>query len=231
MSLAGRIAGVKEIIQHTAISCHRQPDEIKLLAVSKGHTSHDIKQAFAAGLHDFGENYVQEALIKIQALSSLPLCWHFIGAIQGNKARVIAQHFSWVHGVSRSKIAQQLNDARPASMPPLNVCIQINIDQEKSKSGIDPALATELTTDILRLPRLQLRGLMVIPKPLQDEQQQYETYLSVARLLHRLNTDLNLSMDTLSMGMSDDLPAAIRAGSTMVRVGRAIFGERIYKTG
>ena len=226
MNIAERIDNVQRLIHQLELSCDRPPGSVELLAVSKGHSSHAIEAAFTAGLHGFGESYLQEALVKIQALASLPLTWHFIGVIQSNKTQAIAHHFAWAHGVCRLKVAQLLNDQRPLTLPPLNVCIQVNVDNEESKSGIDPTLVAQLAMDIIRLPRLRLRGLMVIPQPAKNEHQQYLTFLSVAELLHKLNTTLNLNLDTLSMGMSDDLPAAIRAGSTMVRVGRRIFGER-----
>ena len=226
MNLVERIQSVQRSIRQLESAYNRQPGSVELLAVSKTRTSQDINQAFAAGLSNFGENYIQEALVKIQALAALPICWHFIGAIQSNKAQAIAQNFAWVHGVCRKKIAQLLNDERPSSLPPLNVCIQVNIDEEDTKAGIQPECVAELAADIIRLPRLHLRGLMVIPKPTQNEQQQYLTFLKVTILLEALNTQMSLNMDTLSMGMSDDLPAAIRAGSTMVRVGRNIFLER-----
>lgn len=226
MNIAERIKTIQHLIHQVESSCNRPSDSVKLLAVSKGKSCQEIEQAFAAGLHHIGENYVQEALLKIKTLSTLPLCWHFIGAIQSNKTAVIAQHFSWVHGVCRKKIAQLLNDQRPASLPALNVCIQVNIDDSDTKSGITPDSAEELAAYIMHLPRLHLRGLMVILNPTSNEHQQYLTYLRVTQLLHTLNVQLNLSMDTLSMGMSDDLSAAIRAGSTIVRVGRGIFGKR-----
>lgn len=227
MSVAERIQNVRRLIRQVEASCHRPSGSVELLAVSKGQSCEKIKHAFEAGLCNIGENYVQEALVKIQTLIALPLCWHFIGAIQSNKAHVISQHFSWAHGVCRKKVAQLLNDDRPASLPALNVCIQVNIDDSETKSGIAPADVAELAAYIMHLPRLHLRGLMVIPHPMSDEQEQYRLYLQAANLLKTLNTQLNASMDTLSMGMSDDLSAAIRAGSTMVRVGRGIFGERL----
>ena len=226
MNINERINNIKQRIQQTEISCHRQPGEVNLLAVSKGHSSREIEQAFAAGICDFGESYLQEALTKIQALAALPLCWHFIGPVQSNKTHTIANHFSWVHSVSRLKIALKLNDARPPSLAPLNVCLQINFDDEKTKAGISPCDATELATSILQLPRLHLRGLMAIPKQQANEQQQYLSFLRLTQLLQTLNQELAITMDTLSMGMSNDLKAAIRAGSTMVRIGTAIFGER-----
>ncbi len=226
MSLAEQIESTQRLIRQLEASCHRQLGSVELLAVTKTQNVETIKLAFAAGLHSFGESYLQEALVKIQALATLPLCWHFIGAIQSNKTHAIAQHFSWVHGVDRAKIAQLLNKDRPAFLPPLNVCIQVNIDAEATKSGIKPERVAALCADIIRLPSLQLRGLMVIPKPTINEHQQYITFLTASILMQQVNAELNLHMDTLSMGMSDDLPAAIRAGSTMVRVGRTIFGER-----
>ncbi len=226
MSLAERIESTQRLIRQMEASCHRLPGSVELLAVTKKQNVETIKQAFAAGLHGFGESYLQEALVKIQALATLPLCWHFIGAIQSNKTPAIAAHFSWVHGVCSTKIAQRLSKARPACLPPLNVCIQVNIDAEETKSGIKPDRVAALSADIIRLPRLQLRGLMVMPKLQLNEDQQYITFLSAGILMQQVNAALNIHMDTLSMGMSDDLPAAIRAGSTMVRIGRRIFGER-----
>lgn len=226
MNLVERIQNVQQLIRQLEVSCNRKPGSVELLAVSKGHSAQAIECAFAAGLHDFGENYLQEALPKMRALAALPLNWHFIGAIQSNKTHIIAQHFAWVHGVCRVKIAQLLHDERPASLPPLNVCIQVNMDGEQSKSGVTPCDVADLATSIIALPRLHLRGLMVIPKPAVNEHQQYLTFSAVTHLLHEVNSQLDLKMDTLSMGMSDDLPAAIRAGSTMIRVGRRIFGER-----
>ena len=226
MNIPDRIKHVKQMIRHAEAHWHRQPHSVQLLAVSKGHTIKDIESAVTAGLYHFGENYLQEALVKIESLAATPIIWHFIGAIQSNKTALIAQHFSWVHGVCRKKIAQQLNDNRPALLPALNVCIQVNIDDSDSKSGIPPSQVADLATYITQLPRLNLHGLMVIPHPSLDEQQQYLTFLKAARLLQEINTQLGLTMTTLSMGMSNDLSAAIHAGSTLVRVGRAIFGER-----
>ena len=226
MNITERIIEIKHRIHQAEIACHRRPGDVQLLAVSKGHPSQEIEQAYSAGLTHFGESYLQEALTKIRALAPRPICWHFIGPIQSNKTHAIASNFSWVHSVCRPKIALQLNDARPATMPRLNTCLQINFDDEETKAGIKPGHAAELATYILQLPRLHLRGLMTIPKPQTDEQQQYLSFLRLTQLLHTLNQQLNLSMDTLSMGMSNDLQAAIRAGSTMVRIGTAIFGDR-----
>jgi PLP dependent protein len=226
MSITERIAALQSIIREMEISYQRKPLSVHLLAVSKAQPVCAIEEAFAAGLCHFGENYLQEALPKIQKLAMLPLTWHFIGAIQSNKAHAVAQHFSWVHSVTSLKVAQKLHDHRLDSQTPLNVCIQINIDNETSKSGIAPDLAADLANDILQLPRLRLRGLMVIPKPLENSAQQLSSFLRVTHLLDELNTHLNRKLDTLSMGMSDDLAAAICAGSTMVRIGRGIFGQR-----
>ena len=226
MDITERINHIEQLIDQLELACHRPPGAVKLIAVSKGHSSGAIEQAFAAGLRDFAESYFQEAQIKIQALASQPLCWHFIGPIQSNKTKGIARSFSWVHSISRASIAKQLNDARPISMPPLNVCLQVNIDNEETKAGISPENVIELARDVLELPQLHLHGLMAIPKQQSDEQQQYLSFLRLTQLLHTLNQQLNINLDTLSMGMSDDLKAAIRAGSTMVRIGTGIFGER-----
>ena len=226
MTINERINHIEQFIRHAEIIYNRDPEGVTLLAVSKGHSSDDIQEAFTAGLRDFGENYLQEALNKINTLSSLPICWHFIGPIQSNKTASIAQHFSWVHSVSRQKIAQLLNDSRPASMPPLAICLQVNFDDEETKAGLKPNEVEALASYIQTLPRLQLRGLMMIPKPQTSEASQYLSFLRLASLMDTLNKTLGLQLDTLSMGMSNDLNAAIRAGSTIVRIGTAIFGER-----
>lgn len=224
------VAGIQEVqqqIRDTAKSCGREPQTIQLLAVSKGHSVQAIQEAFHAGLFHFGENYLQEAEAKITALATLPLCWHFIGSIQSNKAKRIAQHFSWVHSVSQLNIASLLAENRPARLPPLHLCLQVNLDKEESKAGVEPDKLLELAAAVQALPGLKLRGLMAIPKPQQDKEQQYKSLLRLTELLAIVNSELKLSLDTLSMGMSDDLQAAIRAGSTIVRIGRAIFGERL----
>lgn len=226
MTIASRIITVRQRIRQAEVLSHRPIDSVCLLAVSKQHPPEAIVEAFHAGQRDFGENYVQESLVKISKLASLPIQWHFIGKIQRNKAKLIAQHFSWVHTVSSIAGAESLNAARPQDMPLLNVCIQLNIDDEDTKSGVHPQDAALLATHILALPRLKLRGLMVIPKPVDDMNKQRATFLRVSECMQQLNQQLNLSLDTLSMGMSHDLEGAIAAGSTMVRVGTAIFGER-----
>lgn len=213
-------------ISAAAKRCERSPEEITLLAVSKMQPVSAIEQAIAAGQRAFAENYVQEGVEKIQALSGNPeLCWHFIGPLQSNKTRLVAAHFSWCHTVCRASIAQRLNDQRPAQLPPLNVLIQINISNEPSKSGISLAELPALAAAVAALPRLCLRGLMAIPAP----EEIYTRQLAVARQLANVRTELQLhysQADTLSLGMSDDMEAAIAAGSTMLRIGTAIFGAR-----
>ncbi|KTD24487.1 pyridoxal-5'-phosphate dependent enzyme family transporter protein [Legionella maceachernii] len=226
MTIAERIAQIQQVIATTAESCQRSPHEIELLAVSKGQPTNAIAEAVAAGICHIGENYWQEAKTKMRALTHLPICWHFIGPIQSNKTQEIAQAFSWVHSVSREKIARLLAQHRPAHLPALNVCLQVNLDEEETKSGLLPQQVHELALIAHQLPRLKLRGLMTIPKPQLGEQQQYESLLRLTNLFNQLNQELGLNLDTLSMGMTEDLVAAIRAGSTMVRIGRAIFGER-----
>ena len=225
-SIAQRLQAIKQRIHLAETNYHRPLGSVQLLAVSKGQDATAIEQAYEGGQRDFGENYVQEALIKIRSLSHLDLQWHFIGPIQSNKTKIIATEFSWVHSLCRLTIAQQLHAARNPSLPRLNVCLQVNLDEEDSKSGVACHLLPELAQAVLQLPRLQLRGLMTIPAPQIDTQRQYHSLLRLSNLLHSLNSDLNLSLDTLSMGMSDDLDAAIHAGSTIVRIGKAIFGER-----
>lgn len=226
-NIAERVHNVRQLIDETAKGCHRSSEDILLLAVSKGQPANAIEAAFYAGIHHVGENYLQEALAKMQILQNIPLCWHFIGPVQSNKAAVIAQNFSWVHSVSREKIARLLAQHRPSDKDPLNLCLQVNLDQETTKSGLLPQQVAELALVIKQLPGLKLRGLMAIPKPQVDERQQYESFLRLTTLLKQLNHELNLTMDTLSMGMSEDWKQAIRAGSTIIRIGRAIFGERV----
>lgn len=226
ITLKERIDNLQKLIRETASSCHRSPNEILLLAVAKGQSAKAIEEAFFAGIHHIGENYLQEAQEKMQQLAPLPLCWHFIGSIQKNKAEAIAKHFSWVHSISREKIAELLDLHRPSDLPPLNVCLQVNLDEEETKSGLNPAQVAPLAFALSQRPNLKLRGLMAIPKPHQGEEEQLNSFLRLRRLLNEVNQELGLTMDTLSMGMSDDWAPAIRAGSTILRVGRAIFGER-----
>jgi pyridoxal phosphate enzyme (YggS family) len=198
---------------------------VTLLVVSKTFGPEAIVQAHAAGQLAFGENYIQEAVEKIQALAHLPLEWHCIGPIQSNKTRLVAQHFDWVHTVDRLKIAQRLNEQRPVELQPLSICIQVNVDGGPTKSGVVPADALELAQAVAAMPRLRLRGLMCIPEPATDFVAACAVFARARALFDQLNR-AGLALDTLSMGMSDDLEAAIASGSTMVRVGSAIFGKR-----
>ncbi|MBJ7548429.1 YggS family pyridoxal phosphate-dependent enzyme, partial [Pseudomonas sp. OA3] len=202
----------------------RNLTDIGLLAVSKTKPAAAIREAHAAGLRDFGENYLQEALEKQTELSDLPLIWHFIGPIQSNKTRPIAEHFDWVHSVDRLKIAQRLSEQRPAHLPPLNICLQVNVSGEDSKSGCSPEALPELVKAVAALPNLRLRGLMAIPEPTDDIAAQHAAFAH----LRQLRDDLALDLDTLSMGMSHDLGAAIAEGATWVRIGTALFGARDY---
>ena len=199
--------------------------DILVLAVSKTRSAQDIRSAHACGLRDFGENYLQEALPKIDALTDLPLVWHFIGPIQSNKTRAIAENFTWVHSVDREKIARRLSAQRPAQLPPLNVCLQVNVSGEQSKSGAAPAQLPELVRAVAPLPNLRLRGLMCIPAAQTGESLQRQAFGAMRETLHELR-DIAPDMDTLSMGMSDDLEAAVLEGATIVRIGTAIFGPR-----
>lgn len=203
----------------------RDPGSVSLLAVSKTWPAAPIAELAAAGQRAFGENHVQEALDKIRALAALDLEWHFIGPLQANKTRPVAENFAWVHSVDRLRIAERLSLQRPTSLPPLSVCIQVNVSGETTKSGVSAADAPALARSVAALPRLRLRGLMAIPAPTDDFAGQRRAFRCLRELLERLTAD-GLSVDTLSMGMSDDLEAAIAEGSTLVRVGTAIFGER-----
>ncbi|MBE7374987.1 YggS family pyridoxal phosphate-dependent enzyme [Pseudomonas lopnurensis] len=218
------IAKVAARIREAAQAAQREPAGVGLLAVSKTQPAAAIREAFAAGLRDFGENYLQEALDKQAELADLALTWHFIGPIQSNKTKPIAEHFAWVHSVDRLKIAQRLSDQRPAELPPLNVCLQVNVSGEASKSGCAPEALKPLAQAIAALPRLRLRGLMCIPAPSDDPAEQHAAF---ARL-RALRDELGLDLDTLSMGMSQDLEAAIAEGATWVRIGTALFGARDY---
>lgn len=201
----------------------------KVLAVSKAQSAEAIRQAYDAGIHMFGENYLQEALEKQAKLADLNIEWHFIGPIQSNKTQQIAQQFMWVQSVDRIKIAQRLNDARPVNMSPLQVCLQVNISGEASKSGVEPTELTELAKAITTMPRLQLRGLMAIPAPTQNLLEQQLQFKQVKRCFDALVAE-GFRLDTLSMGMSDDYLAAIEQGATMIRIGSGLFGARQYPT-
>jgi hypothetical protein len=217
---------IRAQIASAASACERSADSILLLAVSKKKPASDIRVAFACGQRDFGENYLQEALEKMQELQDLDINWHFIGAIQSNKTRSIAEAFDWVHCVDRLKIAKRLSEQRPATLPPLNICIQVNIDHEASKAGIDLSELNDLAAAIVALPGIRLRGLMAIPAPRADYSGQCRAFARLAEALTSLRQQ-GLDCDTLSMGMTADMDAAIAQGSTLVRIGTAIFGERL----
>ena len=223
-TIADNIAQVEARIRAAALAVQRDVTSVHLLAVSKTKPAAALRDAYAAGLRDFGENYLQEARAKQVELADLPLCWHFIGPIQSNKTRDIAEHFAWVHSVDRLKIAQRLSEQRPADLPPLNICIQVNVSGEASKSGCTPADLPALAAAISALPRLKLRGLMAIPEPTEDRAEQDAAFAQVRTLQERLN----MGLDTLSMGMSHDLESAIAQGATWVRIGTALFGARDY---
>lgn len=210
-----------------AIRPARSENSVALLAVSKTRSADEVRAAHAAGLNLFGENYLQEALDKIEQLQDLPLEWHFIGPIQSNKTRPIAEHFAWVHSVDRLKIAQRLSAQRPPEMAALNVCLQVNISREESKSGCLPEDTLELARQVSQLPHLRLRGLMAIPRATEDAALQHQAFADLRQLLEQLRQVLP-ELDTLSMGMSGDLDAAIVEGATLVRIGTALFGPRDY---
>ena len=223
-TIAGNIARVEARIRAAALAVQRDVTSIHLLAVSKTKPAGALREAHAAGIRDFGENYLQEARAKQLELADLPLCWHFIGPIQSDKTCVIAVHFAWVHSVDRLKIAQRLSEQRPANLPPLNICIQVNVSGEASKSGCTPADLPALAAAISALPRLKLRGLMAIPEPTEDRAEQDAAFATV----RTLQESLDMGLDTLSMGMSHDLESAIAQGATWVRIGTALFGARDY---
>jgi pyridoxal phosphate enzyme (YggS family) len=223
-TIADNISHVGSRIQTATQAAHRPENSVQLLAVSKTKPAEALREAYAAGLRDFGENYLQEALSKQLELADLPLIWHFIGPIQSNKTRAIAEHFDWVHSVDRLKIAQRLSEQRPAELPPLNICIQVNVSGEASKSGCTPDDLPKLAAAISALPRLKLRGLMAIPEPTEDRAEQDAAFAAV----QKLQASLDLPLDTLSMGMSHDLESAIAQGATWVRIGTALFGARDY---
>ena len=207
------------------LAAGRAPSDVALLAVSKTFGPEAVAEAYAAGQTAFGENYIQEAVQKITLLRHLPLQWHCIGPIQSNKTRLVAEHFDWVHTVDRLKVAQRLSEQRPAGLPPLQICIQVNVDGGASKSGVLPADALALAQQVAALPGLRLRGVMSIPEPATDFVAACALFARVKGVFDALN-GAGLALDTLSMGMSADLEAAIHAGSTLVRVGSAIFGGR-----
>lgn len=228
-SLPDRYAHLNQSIRMACLDAGRRADACRLLAVSKTRGADEIRALAALGQRDVGENYVQEALAKMAQLSDLPLIWHLIGPLQSNKTREVAEHFDWVHTLDREKIARRLNDQRPAGRPPLNVCIQVNIDSEDAKSGVAADQVAELSRAILAMPRLRLRGLMTIPRPGQPEGPG-NAFARLATTMQELAVTIpGLAagpFDTLSMGMSDDFPQAIAHGATWVRIGTALFGPR-----
>jgi pyridoxal phosphate enzyme (YggS family) len=225
--IADNLQRVRTRISDACLASARLPGAVTLLAVSKTFGADAVREAFAAGQTAFGENYIQEAVDKIAALADLPLQWHCIGPIQSNKTRLVAEHFDWVHSVDRLKIAQRLSEQRPAGKAALQLCIQVNIDGGSNKAGVAPEAALELAQQIRTLPHLQLRGLMTIPEPAADFAAACAVHARARQLFEDLNAQ-GLGLDTLSMGMTSDLEAAVHSGSTMVRVGSAIFGRREY---
>lgn len=219
-SIPDNLQAVKSRIDVASRACGRDPRTVRLLAVSKTHAPERVREAHAAGQRAFGENYVQEALDKMAVLADLPLEWHLVGPLQSNKTRVVAERFDWVHTVDRERIARRLSEQRPAGRAPLDVLVQVNVSGETSKSGVAPDAARSLAAAVASLPNLRLRGLMAIPEPGAPA----ERYRALQALYERLRGEFGF--DTLSLGMSDDMDLAIASGSTMVRIGTAIFGPR-----
>lgn len=223
--IAARLAQVRDRISAAEQRFGRPPGSVRLLAVSKTQPPAAVRDAYRAGQHAFGENYLQEAVAKQAELAELPLEWHCIGPVQANKAKSVAEHFDWVHSVDRVRLARRLAAHRPEGLPPLNVLLQVNISGEASKAGVTPAELPALAAEVAALPRLRLRGLMCIPAPAEDFEQQRLPFRQLRELRDRLRIE-GYALDTLSMGMSDDLEAAIAEGATIVRIGTAIFGAR-----
>ena len=224
-SVSANLAQVRKRIELACLSAERPANAVHLLAVSKTMPAQAVREAYAAGQVAFGENYIQEGVDKIASLADLPIEWHCIGPIQSNKSKLVAENFAWVHSIDRLKIAERLSAQRPVNLPPLQVCLQVNVDGGSNKSGVTPSELLALAQAVAKLPNLKLRGIMTIPEPAENE--------AAARAVHHQAKDLfdslqaaGLSVDTLSMGMTGDLEAAIAEGSTCVRVGTAIFGQR-----
>jgi len=226
-TVASRVQAVKDRIARVAHSVGRSPDEITLLVASKTHPAERVREAWHAGQKIFGENYLQEALAKMPALADLPIEWHFIGPIQSNKTKRITENFVWVHSVDRIKIAERLAKDRPAFLPPLQICLQVNVSGEDSKSGVEPEELAQLAAHVVRLPRLKLRGLMAVPELTTATALQRSQFHMLWELFDRLKRD-GYELDTLSMGMSEDMDIAIAEGATIVRIGTAILGARRY---
>lgn len=225
-TIAEQLSHIQSAITRFETRYERDPGSVQLLAVSKSHPSEEIRAAYTAGQTRFGESYLQEALEKMSDLTDLPIEWHFIGPIQSNKTKKIAEHFAWVHSIDSQRIAKRLNDQRPTQLPPLNVCIEVNVSQEVSKSGVNIDEVQALATFCRSLPHLRLRGLMTIPAMQEKMDDQRRAFHTVQEIYKSLRTS-GFELDTLSMGMSADFEAAIAEGSTMVRIGTSIFGQRI----
>jgi pyridoxal phosphate enzyme (YggS family) len=223
--ITAQLQTVRARIEAACLAAGRTPHAVQLLAVSKTFGPEVVAQAFAAGQTAFGENYIAEAVQKIAVLAALPIEWHCIGPIQSNKTRLVAEHFAWAQSVDRLKIAQRLSEQRPVHLPPLNVCVQVNVDGGANKSGVASDELLGLAREVAELPQLKLRGLMCIPEPAPDFATACTVFAKAKALFDALNR-AGLTLDTLSMGMSTDLEAAVHAGSTLVRVGTAIFGGR-----
>lgn len=225
MTITQRLKQIRSQISNAELAFNRQPGSVLLLAVSKTKPAEDLAAAYQSGQRHFGENYLQEALGKQQELRAYDITWHFIGPIQSNKTKALATHFDWVHSVDSLKIARRLSEQRPPHLPPLNICLQVNISDEQSKSGITLDELPELCEEVLKLPKLKLRGVMAIPAPQDDFEQQRRPYKALYQAVAKLGRP---ELDTFSFGMTGDLQAAIAEGSTIVRIGTALFGERNY---
>ena len=219
------LALISDLLHKSAIEAGRDPTDVRLLAVSKKQPLEKIRDAVAAGQRHFGENFVQEGVDKIEALADTGLTWHFIGHLQSNKTRAVAEYFDWVHTIDTIKTARRLSEQRPDHLPPLNICLQVNVDDEDSKAGVTPAALPELAAACVELPNLRIRGLMCLPAIRTGLDQQRLPFAALRRLAEQLRTD-GIDTDTLSMGMSADYPAAILEGATIVRIGTALFGAR-----
>jgi len=216
---------IRDLLHFAAIEANRDPAEVRLLAVSKKQSLEKIREAYAAGQRDFGENFVQEGVEKLEAMAKDDLTWHFIGHLQSNKTRVVAEYFDWVHTIDKFKTARRLSDQRPDDLPPLNLCLQVNVDDEESKSGVTPEALPELAAACRDLPNIRLRGLMCLPAIRENLDEQRIPFAVLRKLAEKLRTG-GVDTDTLSMGMTADFRAAILEGATIVRIGTALFGER-----
>ena len=224
-NLAVHVNHVRSRIRHAASRAGRDPDSVTLIAVSKSKPAESLRQAATAGVTDFGENYLQEAILKLDELADLPLCWHFIGGLQSNKTRAVAERFDWVHSIDRFSVARRLSEQRPFHAAPLNLCIQVAVVPEPTKGGVDPHSLSELAAKTADLPRVTLRGLMCVPPPQPTAAAERAVFAQLRALKERLNAEGH-HLDTLSMGMSGDFESAIAEGATHVRIGTALFGGR-----